>query len=65
MYIKELVREEQREQQKISEEAELGKDVASLNRKKKIQAALQKEDVGKRKINSVKDDFDFIKHKHS
>ncbi len=33
-------------------------------KKKKTQTSLQKEGLGKRRTDSVKDDYDVVKHKH-
>ena len=65
MYAKERVREEQHEEQNRAQEAEVEKDKASPKRKRKeTQTSLQKEAVGKRRTDSVKDDYDVVKHKH-
>ena len=65
MYTKERKREEQHEEQNRTQEAEVEKDKASPKRKrKKTQASLRKEAVGKRRTDSVKDDYDVVKLQH-
>ena len=65
MYTKELVMEEQHEEQNRTQEAEVENDEASPKRKKKkTQRSLQKEGVAKRRMDSDKDDYDVVKHKH-
>jgi len=65
MYTKELVMEEQHEEQNRTQETEVENDEASPKRKKKkTQRSLQKEGVAKRRMASDKDDYDVVKHKH-